>query len=152
MPTFAVSALLAVLGGVVVIVVGFVPYVAWSYRRRGVFGFGHAFLAGCTAVYALALWTYSKNIIASAWYETGRCKLKLSKGREAMEAFRTVFKEYPDSDKVRDSLFLIGNILEQARQNDKALAYYKKVAAMSSGDSIGQKAESRIRELQKQAG
>ena len=94
----------------------------------------------------------SKNIIASAWYETGRCKLKLSKGREAMEAFRTVLKEYPDSDKVRDSLFLIGNILEQARQNDKALAYYKKVAAMSSGDSIGQKAESRIRELQKQAG
>ncbi|MEZ5090224.1 MAG: VanZ family protein [Micropruina sp.] len=59
MPTFAVSALLAVLGGVVVIVVGFVPYVAWSYRRRGVFGFGHAFLAGCTAVYALALWTYT---------------------------------------------------------------------------------------------
>ncbi len=56
---FTASALLAVLLGLVVIILGFVPYLAWSYRRRGTFGPGHAVLAAATAVYALALWTYT---------------------------------------------------------------------------------------------
>lgn len=56
---FSVSALLAVLGGLLIVLLGFVPYLAWSYRRRGRFGAGHALLVGCTAVYALALWTYT---------------------------------------------------------------------------------------------
>lgn len=59
MTGFSVSAVLALVGGALVLLAGFVPYVAWSYRRRGRFGLGHAFLVACTAVYAVALWTYT---------------------------------------------------------------------------------------------
>jgi glycopeptide antibiotics resistance protein len=53
------SALLAFLGGSVLAFLLVLPYVAWSYRRRGEFGFGHAMLAFGLLVYALALWTYT---------------------------------------------------------------------------------------------
>ncbi len=59
MTGFSASAVVAVAGGLVVIVLGFAPYLGWSYRRRGRFGPGHALLVACTAVYALALWTYT---------------------------------------------------------------------------------------------
>ena len=59
MTGFSASAVLAVAGGLVVIVLGFAPYLGWSYRRRGRFGPGHAVLVACAAVYALALWTYT---------------------------------------------------------------------------------------------
>lgn len=59
MTGFALSAFAAVLLGLLLVVVGFVPYVAWSYRRRGVFGPGHAVIAAGAAVYGLALWTYT---------------------------------------------------------------------------------------------
>lgn len=59
MTGFSVSAVLALFGGTVVVLLGFVPYVAWSYRRRGRFGLGHAALVAGAAVYALALWTYT---------------------------------------------------------------------------------------------
>ncbi|SDI48467.1 RDD family protein [Actinokineospora alba] len=53
------SAILAFLGGTVLAFLLVLPYVAWSYRRRGEFGLGHAFLAFGLLVYALALWTYT---------------------------------------------------------------------------------------------
>lgn len=59
MTGFTVSALLAVVGGALVIILGFLPYVGWSYRRRGHFSLGHAFIVACAAVYLLALWTYT---------------------------------------------------------------------------------------------
>ncbi|MBC6450280.1 VanZ family protein [Actinokineospora xionganensis] len=53
------SAILAFLGGTVLAFLLTLPYVAWSYRRRGEFGLGHAVLAFGLLVYALALWTYT---------------------------------------------------------------------------------------------
>ncbi|MGW5049965.1 VanZ family protein [Actinokineospora sp. NPDC004072] len=55
----AMSALLAFIGGTVLAVLLVVPYIAWSYRKRGEFGLGHAVLAFGLLVYALALWTYT---------------------------------------------------------------------------------------------
>ncbi|MGH3862558.1 VanZ family protein [Actinokineospora sp.] len=53
------SAILAFLGGTVLALLLVLPYVGWSYRRRGEFGLGHAILAFGLLVYALALWTYT---------------------------------------------------------------------------------------------
>jgi glycopeptide antibiotics resistance protein len=53
------SALMAFLGGSVLAALLFVPYIAWSYRKRGQLGLGHAALAFGLLVYALALWTYT---------------------------------------------------------------------------------------------
>lgn len=55
----AISGLLALVGGVVVIAIGFAPYVAFSYRRHGRFAPGRALLAVAIAIYAVALWTYT---------------------------------------------------------------------------------------------
>lgn len=54
-----ISMLLAFVGGGVLAVLLTVPYVAWSYHRRGELGPGHVALALATAVYAVALWTYT---------------------------------------------------------------------------------------------
>lgn len=59
MSGFVASGFLALLGGLGVIVMGFGPYVAWSYRKYGNFGMGRALLTGCTAIYLFALWTYT---------------------------------------------------------------------------------------------
>ncbi|GAA1957780.1 VanZ family protein [Amycolatopsis minnesotensis] len=52
-------AIIAFLGGGVLALLLAVPYIAWSYRRRGEFGLGHMVLALGCLVYALALWTYT---------------------------------------------------------------------------------------------
>ncbi|QWF76667.1 VanZ family protein [Amycolatopsis sp. CA-230715] len=52
-------AVVAFLGGGVLALLLAVPYLAWSYRRRGEFGLGHMVLALGCLVYALALWTYT---------------------------------------------------------------------------------------------
>lgn len=54
-----ISALMAFLGGTVLAALLVVPYIAWSYRKRGQLGLGHAVLAFGLLVYALALWTYT---------------------------------------------------------------------------------------------
>ncbi|CRK60323.1 membrane protein, putative [Alloactinosynnema sp. L-07] len=54
-----VSALIAFLVGGLLSVLLVVPYIAWSYRRRGELGLGHALLAFGFLVYAMALWTYT---------------------------------------------------------------------------------------------
>lgn len=54
-----ISALIAFAGGTVLAGLLVVPYIAWSYRKRGQLGLGHAVLAFGLLVYALALWTYT---------------------------------------------------------------------------------------------
>jgi glycopeptide antibiotics resistance protein len=50
--------LLAVIAGTALVVVGFVPFVVRSYRRRGELGPGRALLAAAALVYSLALVAY----------------------------------------------------------------------------------------------
>ncbi len=50
---------MAIMIGVMVLPAFFVPYVAWSYRRRGTFALGHAAIGAGTLVYLMALWTYT---------------------------------------------------------------------------------------------
>ncbi|GAA0633084.1 hypothetical protein GCM10010174_62840 [Kutzneria viridogrisea] len=55
-----------VIPGIIAVAIGFllatlllVPYIIWSYRRRGEIGLGHAVLGLGVLVYAVALWTYT---------------------------------------------------------------------------------------------
>ncbi|WP_131104101.1 ElyC/SanA/YdcF family protein [Ornithinimicrobium sufpigmenti] len=59
MSGFSASAVLAVLLGGLLLPVLFVPYVGWSYRRRGTLSPGHAVVVAAAVVYATALWTYT---------------------------------------------------------------------------------------------
>lgn len=59
MTGLSASAVLAVLLGLIILPLLFVPYIAWSYRRRGTLGYGHALIAAASVIYAMALWTYT---------------------------------------------------------------------------------------------
>lgn len=59
------SAIAAFIGGSLLAFLLVVPYVAWSYRKRGEWGWGHAVLAFGMLVYALALWTYTLLPVAN---------------------------------------------------------------------------------------
>lgn len=50
---------IAIVAGVLVIVVAFVPYVALSYRRHGRFSTGKALLTAAAVVYLMAVWAYT---------------------------------------------------------------------------------------------
>ncbi|WP_166979720.1 VanZ family protein [Paramicrobacterium fandaimingii] len=52
-------ALIAVIGGCVIAVVAFVPFVAMSYRRRGEMTFWRSILWFVAVIYVMALWTYT---------------------------------------------------------------------------------------------
>lgn len=54
-----IPALIAFLGGTLIALLLAVPYLAWTYRRRGEFGWGHALLAFLFVVYCIAIWTYA---------------------------------------------------------------------------------------------
>ncbi len=58
MSGFSVSAVMAVVLGLLVVPLVFIPYVAWSYRK-GAIGPGHALLSAAAVVYGMALWTYT---------------------------------------------------------------------------------------------
>lgn len=53
------SAFVALFLGTGLALVLAVPYIAWSYRRRGELGIGHAALAFVFLVYGFAVWTYT---------------------------------------------------------------------------------------------
>lgn len=55
---FSTSALLAVLLGMLLLPLVFIPYIAWSFRH-GRTGVGHAFIAAAAVIHAVALWTYT---------------------------------------------------------------------------------------------
>lgn len=59
MTGFSASAVLAVFLGLIILPMLLVPYIAWSYRRRGTLGYGHALIAAASVIYAMALWTYT---------------------------------------------------------------------------------------------
>lgn len=59
MSGFSVSAVLAVFFGLLLLPLLFVPYLAWSYRRRGTLGYGHAIIAAGAVIYGMALWTHT---------------------------------------------------------------------------------------------
>lgn len=59
MSGFSVSGVLAVFLGAFLLPVLLIPYVVWTYRRRGTLGYGHAIIAAGAVVYFMAIWTYT---------------------------------------------------------------------------------------------
>jgi len=53
------SAAMAFATGFVLAFLLFVPYIGWTYRRRGELGVGHALLSVGFLVYVMSLWTYT---------------------------------------------------------------------------------------------
>lgn len=59
MSGFSVSGVLAAFLGAFLLPVLLIPYVVWTYRRRGSLDYGHAIIAAGAVVYFMAIWTYT---------------------------------------------------------------------------------------------
>jgi len=107
--------------------------------------------------YESALDIYSKVLdspgsdenLVEAEYGTGICLFKTKKYKDAMGHFSKIVKEHQSSEKIKGTLFYIGQIFEAAKQKDKAIAYYNKVLNMTPKDHINSEALDKIKSLQK---
>ncbi len=90
-----------------------------------------------------------EKILTDALYYGGLCNMELKKYKESMAGFADIIKNHSGSDRVKESLFAIGQIFEKAGQKEKAIAYYNKVLNIPPGDSVNSAALDKIKVLQK---
>ncbi len=86
--------------------------------------------------------------LAYANLRAGRCNVRLGQPKNAMEFFSIVVKKYPQEKAAKEAFFEVGGLFESARQNDRALSYYRKVVTIQPSDDITEKAQKKIRDLQ----
>lgn len=92
---------------------------------------------------------HDKKIFTDSYLEAGLCYFKKKNYKEAMNHFGEIVKNYQDSDRLKESVYYIGEIFETAGQKDKAITYYNKAANITPRDSWNSKAVDKIRALQK---
>lgn len=90
-----------------------------------------------------------KKMFIDSHFYSGVCYFKQKNFKEAMNQFAVIVKNYPESEKMRESLLYVGDILGSAGQKDKAITYYNRVANSSPKDSLNSRAFDKIRALQK---
>ncbi len=88
-----------------------------------------------------------ERYIENASFEQGICQMKLRKHKEAIESFSGFIRKYPRSGNMKRALLNIGVIFESARQKDKAVAYYKKVASLQPADDVSREAEEKLKQI-----
>ncbi|RME91974.1 MAG: cAMP-binding protein [Candidatus Hydrogenedentota bacterium] len=83
----------------------------------------------------------------NAFYEMGRCYLKLGQENKAMETFSQFIKRFPRNDYYKKALIAIAEIFEKKKNTAQAVQIYKKVAATPPKDSDSAKASSKLKRL-----
>jgi tetratricopeptide (TPR) repeat protein len=86
--------------------------------------------------------------IVKVYLGIGRCCVELKNGKEAVQSFSAVVKNYPSAAGAKEAYFEIGALFESNKQKDKALQYYKKAAGMQPNDALSGMAMKKIKELQ----
>ena len=89
----------------------------------------------------------NQRIQGNSLYESGMCLMMLKDQKGALETFASVIKKFPNSEKVKGSLFQIGVIFEMINKKDKAKAYFTKVVSMQPEDELSEKASEKINQL-----
>ncbi len=85
-----------------------------------------------------------KKIFEKAHFEIGRCYLKQKQYNEVVSSLSSMIKKFPNSELVKNAMYHIGLSFEMAKQTDRAISYYKKVASMEPKDSINKLATKRL--------
>lgn len=65
----------------------------------------------------------------SAWFWIGEIYLVQRDNQNAKSAFERIVANYPDNERVPDSLYKLGVIAQQSNQPDRAKEYYERVIA-----------------------
>ncbi|MDA3901455.1 MAG: cyclic nucleotide-binding domain-containing protein [Spirochaetes bacterium] len=86
------------------------------------------------------------DLLHKAYIEIGRCKLDQGKLQEALSELSLFLKNNPRSAFVKEALFEAGNVYLKAGSKDKAIPYFKKVAAMPPRDNFNQQALALLKE------
>ena len=75
------------------------------------------------------------------------CYKEKGSKKESLEYFSKVLKQFPNSDKMKHSLYGIGEIFESINQIEKARTYYSKVASLAPVDDISRQASDKLSQL-----
>lgn len=80
------------------------------------------------------------SFVEKSLFEIGRCLHKMKNYQEAIPALSDFVKKYPESENFREAIIIIGQVLEEMGQPQKAMAYYTKVAGMNPKDDFTRRA------------
>lgn len=84
-----------------------------------------------------------------AFFELGKCLMKLDKPLEAIEKFSTLIKKFQRTDLLKDALFSIGEAYVKLERYEKAINFYQKVVNTPPKEAINTKAKKALEETQK---
>ncbi|MCB1319743.1 MAG: tetratricopeptide repeat protein, partial [Leptospiraceae bacterium] len=88
-----------------------------------------------------------KAIFSQAHYQKGFVQMKLGLDNEASNTFSNYIKQFPTGDHVKECIFNLGIIAENAGNPDRARSLYHKVATMPPPDNTTQDARKRLEQL-----
>ena len=86
---------------------------------------------------------------SKAHYEIGRCLFLMTDYQTAIRVFTEMIQKFPKHPDVKDALFFIAKSHESTGNNEKAIALYKKLLAITSDtDTLKRKVAKNLRELE----
>lgn len=88
-----------------------------------------------------------KMIEASLFY-TGELSEQLEKNEDAIQYFSNFATRFPNSPKLKESIFRVAELSNKSGNKEKAISLYKKVASLPPEDSFTEKANKKTAELE----
>ena len=88
----------------------------------------------------------------NAWYWLGQSYFVTTNYGVALDAFKQLVSQFPQSDKTPDALLKVGYCQIELKQVDAAKATLKQVVAKYPGSDSASLAQERLQRLQIQAG
>ena len=87
------------------------------------------------------------QVVEEATLMLGSAQKNSKDGDGAFVTLSGFIKNYPRSEKVKEAMYLLGEVAESKKEVAKAIAIFSKVASMSSQDEFTQKAKQKIEAL-----
>lgn len=76
--------------------------------------------------------TNNQSAMPEAYFNLADAYQRMDKNEEAMEAYRTIINDFPDSDRAAPSLAELGKLLQDSERYDEAKAVFEQLAEMDS--------------------
>jgi TolA-binding protein len=73
-------------------------------------------------------------IAAKSSFEIGRCMFLLNKFEDSLRYLTNMLTQYPKHPSLANAMFVMGQCNEKLGRKDQAVAFYKKILSMSSGE------------------
>jgi len=87
------------------------------------------------------------EFVGKSHFDSGRCYIKLNNYQDAITAFSELIKNFPNTEQMKDALFMIGKCYMAVGEQGKAKAFLKKVVGMPPSEAVNKKAQAALAEM-----